>query len=107
MFWKILKNSLKNIFAGVSFLTKLQAVNLKSSEAATGDSLENKAFLKFLQISLKKNMCWSLFLKSWSSEGLQHYQKRLQHRWFPVKFTNFLRTINLNNICERLLLKII
>ena len=29
----------KNIFAGVSFLTKLQAGNLKPAEAAAGDSL--------------------------------------------------------------------
>ena len=27
----------KNVFAGVSFLTKLQAGNLKPAEAATGD----------------------------------------------------------------------
>ena len=30
MFWKILQNSQKNIYAGVSFLIKLQAGNLKS-----------------------------------------------------------------------------
>ena len=59
-FWK---TSHKNIFAGVSFLTKLHAGNLKSTEAAAGDSLENKVFLEFLQISLGKNMCLSLFLK--------------------------------------------
>ena len=29
----------KNIFAGVTFLTKLQAGNLKPAEAAAGDSL--------------------------------------------------------------------
>ena len=34
-----LRNSQKNIFAGVSFLIKLQAGNLKLSEAATGDVL--------------------------------------------------------------------
>ena len=36
---KILQNSQKNIFAVVSFLIKLQAGNLKLSEAATGDVL--------------------------------------------------------------------
>ena len=36
---KILQNSQKNIFAVVSFLIKLQAGNLKLSEAATGDAL--------------------------------------------------------------------
>ena len=39
MFLKILQNSQKNIFVGVSFLMKLQTVNLKLSEAATGDFL--------------------------------------------------------------------
>ena len=39
MFLKILQNSQKNIFSGVSFLTELQARNLKPSETATGDVL--------------------------------------------------------------------
>ena len=39
MFSKILQNSQKNIFSGASFLIKLQAVNLKPSEAAAGDVL--------------------------------------------------------------------
>ena len=39
MFLKILQNSLKNIFSGVSFSIKLLAGNLKSSEAATRDVL--------------------------------------------------------------------
>ena len=39
LFLKILQNSQKTIFAGVSFLIKLQAENLKLSEAATGDVL--------------------------------------------------------------------
>ena len=37
MFLKLLQNSQKNIFAGISFIIKLQAGNLKLSEAATGD----------------------------------------------------------------------
>ena len=36
MVLKILQNSQKNIFSGVSFLIKLQAENLKPSEAVTG-----------------------------------------------------------------------
>ena len=39
MLLKILKNSQKNIVAGVSLLLKLHAGNLKLSEAATGDVL--------------------------------------------------------------------
>ena len=34
---KILQNSQKNIFPGIPFLIKLQAGNVKLSEAATGD----------------------------------------------------------------------
>ena len=51
-------------------------------------------------------MVESLFNKvAGLSISLQLYQKkRLQHRGFPVKFTNFLRTSILKNICERLLL---
>ena len=39
MFLKILQNLLKNIFARVSFLIKLQAGNLKLAETAAGDGL--------------------------------------------------------------------
>ena len=39
MFLKILQNLEKNIFAGVSFLTRLQAGNLKLEETAAGDGL--------------------------------------------------------------------
>ena len=37
IFLKILQNSHKNIFVGVSFLIKLQAGKLQLPEAATGD----------------------------------------------------------------------
>ena len=39
IFLTILQNSKKNVFAGVSFLIRLQAGNLKLPEAATGDVL--------------------------------------------------------------------
>ena len=45
-FLKILRNSLIDIFAGVSFLIKLQARNLKLSEAATGVFCKLVAFKK-------------------------------------------------------------
>ena len=53
VFLKILRNPQKNVFAGVSFLIKLQAENLKLSEAATRDVLQNKVLLKISQISQK------------------------------------------------------
>ena len=45
MFLKILQISQKNVFARVSFLIKLQAENLKLSEAAT-ENVHKKVFLK-------------------------------------------------------------
>ena len=39
MFLKILQNSQKNIFAGVSLLIKLQTGNLNLPQAAAGDGL--------------------------------------------------------------------
>ena len=39
MILNILQNSEENVYAGVSFLIKLQAGNLKMSEAATEDLL--------------------------------------------------------------------
>ena len=70
---------------------------------------KNGLFFKFsrsscLQIFLKigilksfanftgKHLCWSLFLKNLQAEGLQFHKKRLQRRYFPVKFAKFLRT---------------
>ena len=46
IFVKIFQNSQKNVLAGVPFLIKLQTGNLKLSEAATGDVLLKKVFLK-------------------------------------------------------------
>ena len=46
MFLKILQISQKNVFAGVPFLIKLQAGNLKQSEAATGKCSVKKGVLK-------------------------------------------------------------
>ena len=45
------------------------------------------------------------FLLKFQPRGLQFCQKRLQHRFFSVKFAKFLRTSILQNICEWLLLK--
>ena len=45
-----------------------------------------------------KHLCWSPFLIK-----LQAFGQQLQHRHFPVKFANFLRTTISKNICERLL----
>ena len=46
MFLKLLQISQKNVFAGVPFLIKLQAGNMKLSETTTGNVLLKKVFLK-------------------------------------------------------------
>ena len=51
MFLKILQISQKIVFAGVPFIIKLQAGNLKLSEAATGSVLLKKVFLKNTGVS--------------------------------------------------------
>ena len=101
MFFKILQNSKKNISARISFLLKLQLGNLKLSEVATGDVRKNKMFLKISQISQQSPFNKVVVLRTCS-----FIRKRLQNRCFPVKFAKFLRTTNLKNICERLLLNL-
>ena len=56
MFLKILQNLKKNIFAGVSFLIKLQTGNLKLSEAATGGSSVKQGVLKNFANVTGKNL---------------------------------------------------
>ena len=60
--------------------------------------LQNTSRSSRLQIFLKigilksfanftgKHLCWSLFLKNLQAEGLQLHEKRLQLRYFPLKF---------------------
>ena len=69
MFLKILQISQKSVFAGVLFLIKLQTGNLKLSQAATGNVLLKKVFLKRLtgvskpaiHTSSTKNRCfWTI-----------------------------------------------
>ena len=71
MFLKILQISQKNVFAGVPFLIKLQAGNLKLPEAATGNVLLKKVFLKrrtgvsetAVHTSPTQNKCFRAILK--------------------------------------------
>ena len=55
MFLKVLQNSQKNIFSGVSFLMKLRAGNMEPSEEVTGDVKQGGSVkqggLKISQIS--------------------------------------------------------
>ena len=54
--------------------------------------VQKKAVLKNF-IFTGKYLCWSLFIN-----------KTLKHRYFPANIAKFLRTPNLKNMYERLLL---
>ena len=51
----------------------------------------------------KTSVLGSLFNKVPCLQACNSFKNRLQHRCFLVKFTKFLRTHILKNICERLL----
>ena len=58
MFLKMLQNSQKNIFTGVSFLIMLQTGNMKLKESWNWRCSLKKVFLKILKISPEKNCVW-------------------------------------------------
>ena len=64
-----------------------------------------KVFLKISQISQENTCIGVSSQKNCRSSGLQFYQKETPTQVFPVKFTKFLRTRILKNICEPLLLQ--
>ena len=67
-----------------------------------------KLFLKILQYSREKNLCWNLFFFN-KNAGFQAYsfiKKRLEHSCFFANIEKFLTTPSLKNICERLLLRV-
>ena len=42
----------------------------------------------------------------WTSAFKHYLKKRLEHRWFPVNFVNYLRTLIFWKICKRLVLPV-
>ena len=64
-----------------------------------------KRVQKLCKFHRKTPMLKSLFTKVVGLKACSFIKTRLQHRYFPVKFTKFLKTRNLKSICERLLLK--
>ena len=54
---------------------------------------------------MKTPLLESLLNKVEGLRACSFIKKRLQHRWFAVKFTKFLRTPIFRNIRERLLLR--
>ena len=130
IFLKIFQNSQLNIFAGVSFLIKLQAGNLKLSEAAIKDVLwircswtdtlvfQNQPFLDPLQnkcywiigkIHRKKTVLESLFNKATVSRTCNFIKEDSDTGASLWNFQDLqiFRTIILKNICECLLLNFV
>ena len=62
------------------------------SEAATGRVSYKKLYLKISQYFTEKHLCWTSVLKE------------TPHSYFSVNIAKILRTIILENICERLFL---
>ena len=65
-----------------------------------------KSVLKNFANFTGKQLCWSLFLWNGRSPACKFFEKRLQHKCFPVKFVKLLKTSILKNICKRLLLEV-
>ena len=55
---------------------------------------------KFRSIRRKKHVLESHFNKVADPQACNFIQKRLQHRFYSVKFANFLKTRILKNICK-------
>ena len=51
----------------------------------------------------RKQLCWSLKKVLKKAARRKVIDEKLRHRYFPVSFTTFLRTPNLNNFCKWLL----
>ena len=73
-------------------------------KAATMRCSIKKAFLKNLAIYRETTVLESLCNKVIGPKACNVFKKTLQHSFFPVNITKFLRTPILKNICERLLL---
>ena len=65
-----------------------------------------KGILKNLKNFTGKHLFWSIFLIKLQALACNFIKKRLQHRFFSVKFAKLLRTPILKKICERLLLNL-
>ena len=89
----------------VNIATKFRVETLQPiRKAATMRCSIKKAFLKNLAIYRETTVLESLCNKVIGPKACNVFKKTLQHSFFPVNITKFLRTPILKNICERLLL---
>ena len=78
--------------------------SFKSSHSSHQSCSVKKVLLKFRKSLRKTPVLESLLNKAAGLQACNFIKKRLQHRYFPVKFAKLLRTPILKNICKRLLL---
>ena len=77
------------------------------SEAVIQEVLWKKGVFKNFAKFTGKQLCWSLFLKSWRSKACNFIlKKRLHYRCFPVNFVKFLKRPILRSTSGRLLLTV-
>ena len=67
--------------------------------------LLKKVSEKFWKFHRKKHLLKYLFNRVACLQICNFLKKRLQHRYFPMEFTKYLRKPILKNICEQLLLE--
>ena len=76
---------------------------IKISKRCNEQVFNKTAVLKNFAIFTEKHLRWSLFLnKNAGRHSSNFIKKRLQRRFFPVVVAKFLRTLVLENMCERL-----
>ena len=94
-YWKIRSHSLQATLVLVNFIHEsiVREITFYTLvEAATGSGLWKKVFLKILHISKENTYAGFSFNKVVIVKAFSFIKKRLQHRYFRVKFPKFIRT---------------
>ena len=98
--------SLRTRAAGSFFMVKGLNI-LCSVQKQPPEVFCKKGVLKKFTNFTRKQLYWSLFPMKVQAWLYNFFKKRLQHRCFLLKLTKFLKTLIINNICERLLLSVV
>ena len=80
------------LVAGHSFPSRVTGNLIIKQKQSFADLLQNRCFLKFRKFYRKARTLETLFNKVAVLQVFKFIKKRLQHRCFPLKFAQFLRT---------------
>ena len=97
---------LPNSYIIIYLINCLITTFLKKYRSSHRKCSVRKGVLKNFANFTGKHLCWSHFLWSCRPLACRFFKRRLQHKCFPVKFANLLRTPVLKNISKRLLLEV-